>query len=95
MEAFWKRKKIYKFNKFLFFKLFFLLIINEIVAPERKPAREKPNFINSFGKDGAKRKNSFGERNKNASVKIIGKKRQIKLFILLRVILPFEKKVLK
>lgn len=94
MEAFWKRKKIYKFNKFLFFELFFLLIINEIVAPERKPASEKPNFINSFGKDGAK-KNSFGERNKNASVKIIGKKRQIKLFILLRVILPFEKKVLK
>ena len=76
MKVFWKRKKIYKFNKFLFFKLFFLLIINEIVAPERKPASEKPNFINSFGKDGAKRKNSFGERNKNASVKIIGKKRQ-------------------
>ena len=75
--------------------MFFLLIINEIVAPERKPASEKPNFINSFGKDGAKRKNSVGERNKNASVKIIGKKRQIKLFILLRVILPFEKKVLK
>ena len=51
--------------------------------------------MNSFGKEDGNKKNIFGEINKNASVQIIGRKRQIKLFILLRIILPFEKKVLK
>ena len=79
----------------IFFELLFLLIITEIAAPMINPRSEKPNFINSFGKEDGNKKNIFGEINKNASVQIIGRKRQIKLFILLRIILPFEKKVLK
>ena len=72
-----------------------MLIITEIAAPMINPRSEKPNFMNSFGKEDGNKKNNFGEINKNASVQIIGRRRQIKLFILLRIILPFEKKVLK
>lgn len=79
----------------IFFSVAFLLIINEIAAPMINPRSEKANFMNSFGKEDGNKKNIFGEINKNASVQIIGRKRQIKLFILLRIILPFEKKVLK